>query len=118
MENKPTARRGRPRKNPPEHNATVEGESVIANDTGDGEASNAGLGVSGEAVASAEVHEWHSFEAMIKSKHSLKYQIRTVWHPKPESALILTNQGNIAVQTGDCAYQLNTGEMCTVNQPG
>ena len=44
-----------------------------------------------------------------------KAQVSRCWHPEPAAELIqMPNGSNVAVLTGDAAYQLTTGEIITL----
>lgn len=110
MEEQPSKRRGRPRKSLDLPNAIEEGADASSIDSGDGEAG--AVGATAPANTAGQGEGWLGFVDRVKAcTHD---GLRHVYHPNPESELILRDNGNLNVFTGDIKGQLNTGEFIEI----
>lgn len=111
MENSTATRRGRKRKNPPANNATGEGESQVAIDTGEREVGGTGYVVQAVSARKSEGCSFAELVEIVKQKNSHEYRISCVIHPDADGVIQTDNLGNIRTEKGECGYQLNTGEI-------
>ena len=114
MEERTAKGRGRPRKNPPTHNAVGEGESPSPIDIRERETSGDGQPLpsvhdgKGEGCSFAELVE------IVRRKNSHDYRISCVIHTEADGVIQTDNLGNIRTEKGLCGYQLNTGEIVLI----
>ena len=110
MDEQPRKRLGRPRKVVDIPNAVEEGADASNNDIGNGQVSPVGDSAPANPVRQGE--GWSGFVAGVMAcKHP---GLRNVYHPNPETEIIIRDNGNLNVFVGDIKGQLNTGEFIEI----
>lgn len=110
MEELTSKRRGRPRKAVDVPDAIEEGADASSLDSGDGKAG--AVGTATPAVDKGQGESWLGFVNRVNAcTHA---GLRHVYHPAPESELILRDNGNLNVFVGDIKGQLNTGDFIEI----
>lgn len=83
--------------------------SDIANEPGDGQASEAGAAAQADTGRSSKKCSWLGLiDAILDDPE----QVSRCWHPEPKAPLVQAKNGScIEVLVGDPAYQKTTGEI-------
>ena len=110
MEELPSKRRGRPRKNLDLPPAIEEGSDASSLNDGNGPTGGVGIEIQAVSVGQSKDVDFLTFSVLLQQKQTLQNGIRIAYHPKPESELIYTEKGNIVVLSGDMCYQTSDGE--------
>lgn len=116
MDEQSRPRRGRPRAAIPVAETDKQIGSDIAQESGNGPASEAGTEVSTDVVGTSKASNGLvSFEELSEIARNEWRQVVRIWHPEAKDSLILHKNGSgIEVLKGDAAYQLTTGEVVEV----
>lgn len=114
MEERTSARRGRPRKDSPTHNAVGEGESPSPIDIRERETSGNGHAVQAVNTGKSPGCSFAELVEIVRKKNSHDYRISCVIHPEADVVIQTDNLGNIRTEKGSCGYQLNTGEIVLI----
>lgn len=110
MEELPSKRRRRPRKNLDLPPAIEEGADASSLNDGNGTTGGTGIEIQAVSVGQGKDVDFLTFSVLLQQKQTLHNGIRIAYHPKPESGLIYTEKGNIVVLSGDMCYQTSDGE--------
>ena len=114
MENITGTRRGRPRKSAQLPVDAEQAKSASNDNIRDRETSGTGITSPAESNGTSQGLSYLGLIDLVKSKNSHSYRISCVIHPEADGVVITDNMGNIRTEKGECAYQLNTGEVIKI----